>query len=253
MHNPMQLSGRTVLVTGASAGIGRCTAVLLSQLGASVVLLARSQPRLEQTAALLEGSGHRVVAFDLAGLDAISRCLGDLVEQTGPLDGLVHCAGMGSLMPLRALTMEHLDAVMRVNFHAAVALTTTFCRKSMRQARASVVLVASVAGLLGVPVRSAYSASKGALIAFARSAALEMAKTGLRINCVAPAFVKTEMYEGSLSALTPEQLEKLIETTQPLGLGDPVDVANAIAFLLADTGRWITGSVLAVDGGYTAQ
>jgi NAD(P)-dependent dehydrogenase (short-subunit alcohol dehydrogenase family) len=249
----MQLSGRTVLVTGASAGIGRCTAVLLSQLGASVVLLARSQPRLEQTAALLEGSGHRVVAFDLAGLDAISRCLGDLVEQTGPLDGLVHCAGMGSLMPLRALTMEHLDAVMRVNFHAAVALTTTFCRKSMRQARASVVLVASVAGLLGVPVRSAYSASKGALIAFARSAALEMAKTGLRINCVAPAFVKTEMYEGSLSALTPEQLEKLIETTQPLGLGDPIDVANAIAFLLADTGRWITGSVLAVDGGYTAQ
>jgi NAD(P)-dependent dehydrogenase (short-subunit alcohol dehydrogenase family) len=80
-----------------------------------------------------------------------------------------------------------------------------------------------------------------------------MAKTGLRINCVAPAFVKTEMYEGSLSALTPEQLEKLIETTQPLGLGDPIDVANAIAFLLADTGRWITGSVLAVDGGYTAQ
>jgi len=253
MHNPMQLSGRTVLVTGASAGIGRCTAVLLSQLGARVVLLARNQPRLEQTAALLEGSGHLVVAFDLAGLDAIPRCLGDLVEQTGPLDGLVHCAGTGSLMPLRALTMEHLDGVMRVNFQAAVALTTAFCRKRMRQARASVVLVASVAGLLGVPARSAYSASKGALIAFARSAALEMAKTGLRINCVAPAFVKTEMYEGSLSALTPEQLEKLIETTQPLGLGDPVDVANAIAFLLADSGRWITGSVLAVDGGYTAQ
>jgi NAD(P)-dependent dehydrogenase (short-subunit alcohol dehydrogenase family) len=216
-------------------------------------MLARSQPRLEQTAALLEGSGHLVVAFDLAGLDAIPRCLGDLVEQTGPLDGLVHCAGMGSLMPLRALTMEHLDAVMRVNFQAAVALTTALCRKRMHQARASVVLVASVAGLLGVPARSAYSASKGALIAFARSAALEMAKTGLRINCVAPAFVKTEMYEGSLSALTPEQLEKLIETTQPLGLGDPIDVANAIAFLLADTGRWITGSVLAVDGGYTAQ
>ena len=253
MHNPMQMSGRTVLVTGASAGIGRCTAVLLSQLGARVVLLARSQPRLEQTAALLEGSGHLVVAFDLAGLDAIPRCLGDLVTQTGPLDGLVHCAGMGSLMPLRALTMQHLDAVMRVNFHAAVALTTTLCRKRMRQAHASVVLVASVAGLLGVPARSAYGASKGALIAFARSAALEMAKTGLRINCVAPAFVKTEMYEGSLSALTPEQLEKLIEATQPLGLGDPIDVANAIAFLLADTGRWITGSVLAVDGGYTAQ
>jgi NAD(P)-dependent dehydrogenase (short-subunit alcohol dehydrogenase family) len=253
MHNPLQLSGRTVLVTGASAGIGRSTAVLLSQLGARVVLLARCQPRLEQTAALLEGSGHLVVAFDLAGLDAIPRCLSDLVTQTGPLDGLVHCAGMGSLMPLRALTMEHLDAVMRVNFQAAVALTTTFCRKRMRQSRASVVLVASVAGLLGVPARSAYSASKGALIAFARSAAMEMAKTGLRINCVAPAFVKTEMYEGSLTALTAEQLEKVIGTTQPLGLGDPIDVANAIAFLLADTGRWITGSVLAVDGGYTAQ
>ena len=253
MHNPFQLDGRTVLVTGASSGIGKSTAVLLSQLGARVLLLARNQAKLEQTAASLEGSGHRIAVFDLARLDEISSRLAELVDQTGPLHGLVHCAGVGSLMPLRMLTMAHLDAVMRVNFQAAVALTTAFCRKPMHQARASVVLVASVAGLLGVPARSAYSASKGAVIAFARSAALEMAKSGVRINCVAPAFVKTEMYADSLGALTPEQLERLIQTTQPMGLGDPVDVANAIAFLLADTGRWITGSVLAVDGGYTAQ
>jgi len=253
MHNPMDLAGRTILVTGASAGIGRATAVLLSRLGARVVLVARSEARVNETAAMLEGAGHRVAVCDLAALDGIPRWMGELVEQTGPLDGLVHCAGVGPLTPLRTLTMEQLDSVMRVNFNAAVALTTSFCRKRMRQARASIVLVASVAGLAGVPARSAYSASKGALIAFARSAAIEMAASGVRINCVAPAFVKTEMFESALGAMTPEQVAQLVSATQPLGLGEPEDVAHAIAFLLADTARWITGSVLAVDGGYTAQ
>jgi NAD(P)-dependent dehydrogenase (short-subunit alcohol dehydrogenase family) len=253
MKNPLDLTGRTILVTGASSGIGRSTAVLLSQLGARVVLAARNQERLRQTAEALEGSGHEVEPIDLAELEKIPDWLAGVAQKAGPLAGLVHCAGMASLMPLRVLTMRHLETVMRVNFQSAVALTTAFSRKRVHQAGSSVVLVASVAASCGVPARSAYSASKGALVAFARSAALELAKTGLRVNCVAPAYVRTEMYEESLGGLTPEQLQSVVEATQPLGLGEPADVANAIAFLLADTGRWITGSVLAVDGGYTAQ
>jgi len=254
MKNPLQLEGRTILVTGASSGIGRGTAVLLSELGANVVLAGRDVRRLEDTAAAMRPGNHRLKPFDLNNLDGIPEWLSGIVDEVGPMHGLAHCAGVAALLPLRVLTTKQTDQMMRINFYSAVALTTGFCRKrAHHDGGGSVVLVASVAGLAGVPGRAAYSASKGALIAFARSSAIELARNGIRVNCVAPAYVKTEMYEESMKGLTPEQLESLIANTQPLGLGAPLDVAHAIAFLLADTGRWITGSVLAVDGGYTAQ
>jgi len=253
MKNPLQLEGRTVLVTGASSGIGRATAVLLSELGARVVLSGRNVQRLEETASGMEPRQHLVRPFDLNKLDGVAEWFSAIVSEAGPLNALVHCAGIGSLMPLRVLSAQHAEEVMRVNYSSAVALTTAFARKRAHRPGGSIVLLASVAGLLGVAGRTAYSASKGALIAFAKSAALELAQSGIRVNCVAPAYVRTEMYDETLKALTPGQLEQLVSATQPLGVGTPLDVAHAIAFLIADTGRWITGSVLAVDGGYTAQ
>jgi NAD(P)-dependent dehydrogenase (short-subunit alcohol dehydrogenase family) len=251
--NPLDLTGKTILVTGASGGIGRSTALLLSRLGARLIVSGRRQDVLENTAAQLSGPCHLVAAFDLAKLDAIPEWLSGLTEQTGPLDALVYCAGMGSLLPLRLLRTEHLEEVMLVNFYAAAVLAREFARKRAHRPPASVVFVASTAGMLGTPARTAYSASKGALIAFAKSAAMELAKSGIRVNCVAPSYVETDMYESAMSSLTGEQLQALIGCTQPLGLGTPADVAGAIAFLVADTGRWITGGVLAVDGGYSAQ
>jgi NAD(P)-dependent dehydrogenase (short-subunit alcohol dehydrogenase family) len=251
MINPLDLSGRTVLVTGASSGIGRCTAILLSRLGAQVILTGRNKHRLEETAASLEGP-HLAEAFDLSDPASISGWLSRLVVTTGPLNGLVHCAGVDSLVPLRALSISLLEKVMRINFEAAAVLTKEFSRRQIHKPGASIVLVASVAGLVGVHGKPAYSASKGALIAFAKSAALELARLGLRVNCVAPAYVRTEMYDAAVAALTPEQVDKLA-SAQPLGLGDPMDVAYSIAFLLAETARWITGTVLTVDGGHTAQ
>ncbi len=253
MKNPLSLLGKSIVVTGASAGIGRGTAVLLSELGARVTLVGRNQARLDDTLGQVTGEGHRVALFDFENTDAIGDWFAGLVAEQGPFDGLVHSAGIGSMLPLRALTTSHIDDVMRINVIAAMALTKAFSRKRAFQPGASIVLVSSVAGLAGVPVRTAYSASKGAVIAFARSAAMELAKSGIRVNCVAPAYVKTEMFEEAFKTITPEQMQKLIETTQPLGVGTPLDVAHAIAFLLAETGRWITGSVLAVDGGYTGQ
>jgi NAD(P)-dependent dehydrogenase (short-subunit alcohol dehydrogenase family) len=253
MINPLALTGRTVLLTGASAGIGRAAAVLLSRLGARVVLLARSPERLREVRDLLEGDGHRIESFDLTNLDAIPGKFAEIVNTVGALHGLVHCAGVTALTPMRVLTTEHLERMMRVNFYAAAALTREFSRKRNHQDGSSAVLVASVAGLAGVPCRTAYSASKGAVVAFARSAAVELAKVGVRVNCVAPAYVRTEMFDASLASLTPEQLNDVVAVSQPLGLGEPDDVANAIAFLLADSARWITGTVLSVDGGYTAQ
>jgi NAD(P)-dependent dehydrogenase (short-subunit alcohol dehydrogenase family) len=253
VDNPLDLSGKTILVTGASAGIGRSTAVLLSRLGARVVLTGRNGQGLEETVSQMNGSCHRIAPLDLAKVNEIPAWLAELVGAVGLLDGLVHCAGTGPMVPLRFLSLEQLEEVMRVNFYSAVVLTKEFTRKRMHQPVASIVFVASVAGMLGTPARTAYSASKGALIAFAKSAAMELSKSGIRVNCVAPAYVETNMFEKSAASLTPEQLTTLVETTQPLGLGTPLDVANAIAFLLADTGKWITGSVLAVDGGYSAQ
>jgi NAD(P)-dependent dehydrogenase (short-subunit alcohol dehydrogenase family) len=253
MTNPLQMESKTVLVTGASSGIGRSTAILLSQLGARVVLVGRNQDRLQETLSAMAGTGHQQALFDLERVEEILPWLNHLVETSGPLDGLVCAAGISSLRPLRALDIAHFDKVMKINCHSVVALTTAFCRKRVRQPEASVVLVASVAGLVGIPSRAAYCASKGALIAFARSAALELAPAGVRVNCVAPSFVKTPMFDAAMREMSPEKLEVLVRATQPLGLGTPLDVAHAIAFLLAGTGRWITGSVLAVDGGYTAH
>jgi len=253
MKNPLSLEGKSVIVTGASSGIGQATAILLTELGATVTIVGRNEKRLEETLRKLSGAGHRAMPFDLQRTDAIAEWFAGLVAAQGPFDGFVHSAGVGSLMPLKLLTPAHIEDVMRINVFAAMALTRAFSRRQAYRTGASIVLVTSVAGLVGVPTRTAYSASKGALTAFAKSAALELAKSGIRVNCVAPAFVKTEMFDEAFKTITPEQMEKLIQTTQPLGLGDPVDVAHAIAFLLAETGRWITGSVLAVDGGYTAQ
>ncbi len=258
MANPLDLTGKTILVTGASGGIGRSAAVLLSGLGGRVIVTGRNTAALEETAAALSTGGakqgcHRVAAFDLANLEEIPAWFATLVEEAGPLDALVHCAGAASMLPLRALRLEHLDQVMRINFYAAAVLTREFARKRAYREGASIVYVASVAGMLGAPARAAYSASKGALIAFARSAAIELAKSGIRVNCIAPSYVRTDMYEKSMASVTPEQMNSLLENTQPLGLGTPEDVAHAIAFLVAGTGRWITGSVLAVDGGYAAQ
>jgi len=253
MENPLDLSGKTILVTGASSGIGRSTAVLLSGLGGRIVLNGRNIDGLNQTAAEMQGNCHRIAALDLAKLNEIPQWFSGLTQELGPFSALVHCAGAGSMLPVRLLSVEHLQEIMNVNFYSAAVLTKEFARKRNHQENSSIVFAASVAGMLGTPARSAYSASKGALIAFARSAAIELAKSGMRVNCVAPSYVQTDMYERTKASLTPEQLEALVDATQPLGLGTALDVANAIAFLVADTGRWITGSVLAVDGGYAAQ
>ncbi|HEY7392347.1 MAG TPA: SDR family oxidoreductase [Bryobacteraceae bacterium] len=253
MDNPLDLTGKTILVTGASAGIGRCTAVLLSRLGARVVLSGRDVGRLRQTAGEMDGEGHHVAALDLANPNEIAAWIAELAQVVGPLSGIAHCAGVAATMPLRFLSLKQLDDVMRVNFYSAVLLTKEFARKRIHERNASLVFVASIAGMRGKRARSIYGASKGALIAFAKSAAIELANEGIRVNCVAPSYVHTDMYERIGDLMTPEQLQDCVERTQPLGLGTPLDVANAIAFLLADTGKWITGSVLAVDGGYTAQ
>lgn len=252
MINPMEMTGKCVLVTGASSGIGRATARLLSELGARLVLVGRDRERLQCTADMLEGSGHCIEAVDLAKHADLPRWFNDLLPQCGPLSALVHSAGVALTRPFRLTGEKDLRAVMQINFDAAFRLAQGFRQKKVCLGGGSIVFVASVAGLVGQPGIAAYSASKGALIALSRALAMELARDGIRVNCVAPGHVQTEMADGSSKVLTPEQVED-IARYHPLGVGSAEDVAHAIAFLVAKTGRWITGTTIVVDGGYTAH
>ena len=247
----MDLSGRTILVTGASSGIGRETAILLSQLGAKVAISGRDSVRLQQTLERLEGDGHREFVFDLSESEQIIEWMKSVVSQTGPLYGLVHSAGMHAALSVRAISMQLIDSVTRANIASALLLVRALCQKGCYERGASVVLLSSVVAVVGAPTLSLYGASKGAVLGMTKSLAAELARQQVRVNCVAPGLVRTEMTKRWEESLMPEQFEA-IERNHPLGLGQPLDIAYAIAFLLAETGRWITGSTLFVDGGYTA-
>ena len=252
MHNPMALDGRTVLVTGASSGLGRAISVLISKLGGRVVLVARNTERLSETLSLMDEGEHRVEPFDLNELDDIPRWMKQLTSEVAPLDGLVHSAGLHATLPLRVLKPSRLDEMMKVNVSAAMALTKGFRQRGVRAEQGSVVYLASVSALAGSPGNAGYSATKGALVSMCRSLAMELAPEQIRVNCLAPGWVPTELAAKAGEKLEDAQLQA-ISDMHPLGLGRPDDVANATAFLLAETGRWITGQTLVIDGGYTCH
>jgi NAD(P)-dependent dehydrogenase (short-subunit alcohol dehydrogenase family) len=252
MFNPLECTGRTILVTGASSGIGREISVVLSQLGARVVMVGRDVGRLQHTASLLMGEGHVVEPRDLSDVESIPAWMKELTSRTGLLNGLVHSAGIQKNIPLKIAGVAQFESIMKVNVIAAFSLTKGFRQKGVCTQPASVIFISSIMGQVSTPGLAAYSASKGALNGLCRSLALELAREKIRVNCVAPGLVRTEMADQIFQNMTPEQIAYQ-EMIHPLGLGEPRDVAYATAFLLAETGRWITGSTLVVDGGYIAQ
>ena len=249
----MSLEGRTVMVTGASSGIGRGCALVASELGARVVLVGRSEERLRETQSQLTGSGHAVVAYDLQQVDGIADWMKKGSGAYGELSGLVHAAGIQTTTPLRGLTPEQHASVMQVNVSAALFLTKGFRQRGVCAAGGgSVVYIASVVAFAAKPAIASYAASKGALVSMTRSLALELARESIRVNCVAPALVPSAIAEEMQKSMTAEQFEE-VKRSHPLGVGTPRDVGNAVAFLLADSARWITGTTLVVDGGFLAQ
>ena len=252
-QSPFGLCGRTVLVTGASSGIGKETCGLLARLGAKLVLTGRNAERLFAVQQSLSGETHVVEVFDLeSGSATIPEWMKRIASTCGLLDGVVHCAGVHVAMPLMALKPQDFHTAFAMNVVAGAMLARGLRQRAVRGSNPALVFVSSIAGLVGAPGASPYSASKGALTALMRSLALELAAEHIRVNCVAPGFVQTEMTERFGRTLTEQQMARIKED-HPLGIGMPADVANAIAFLLADSSRWITGSTLVVDGGYTAK
>lgn len=249
--NPMNLEGRTILVTGATSGIGRATAVYLSRLGARVIASGRNQERLDAVLAELEGNGHLGRIFDLADLDAIAPWLKALCAEVGPLNGIAHCAGVQATRPIQAVKPDFVMDVLTQNLGAALMLAQGFRLKACHGDPASLVYVSSSAALKTAPGNVVYAASKGGIVSAVRGLGVELVRDGVRVNAVAPAMVDTPMSDQFRAILSEENFQRVVDM-HPLGLGRPDDVAAAIAFLLADTSRWITGSILTVDGGFLA-
>lgn len=240
------------LVTGGSSGIGAASARRLAALGHSVFLVGRDYGRLREVCGSLPAGVHGWKSIDLVAIgDGIDAVLAEAADRHGRFDGIVHAAGIHSLSPLRYLSQDTADYLMQTNYHTAWRLAKAFRQPTVRaEGKASIVFVSSVAGMVGQPAASAYAASKAAIVGLTRSLAIELAASGLRVNCVSPGVVRTPMQERLEQAMAPGQFSRIVEE-HPLGIGDPEDVAEAIEYLLRQ--RWTTGTVLTIDGGYTAK
>ena len=244
-ESPFSLGGKTILITGASSGIGRATAVACSQQGATVFVTGRNEARLAETLSLLAGEGHESVACDLTSDEDVKTLAGRLPK----LDGIVHCAGTQQTCITKMLDKAKLQDLMDTNFFSAAVLNAGLMKAKLLSKGASVVLVSSAAASRVAEVgNAAYSASKGALTAYSRVLAAELAPRNIRVNTVAPGMVRTALME-KFDVTEEEFLEN--EKQYPLGYGKPEDVAYTIVFLLSDASRWITGTELLMDGGLT--
>lgn len=251
--NLFSLNGKRILVTGSTGGLGQVTANLLAELGASVIAAGRDTERLTRITGSLPGAGHTPLAIDLEKSEQIVPAIRGLSQGSGGLDGVVHLAGIDETKPLNVCSPDQFARLYRVNVVAAAMLLKALTLSGLGSGRrSSVVLVGSVMSVVGSPARSAYAASKSALLGLTRSAALELGRKGIRVNVVLPGYIQTNMTMKQQAILTVNQLEE-IKRMHPLGLGTPEDVASSVAFLLSDAARWITGSLLTVDGGYTAH
>lgn len=246
--SPFDLSGRRVLVTGASSGIGRGTAIVLSRLGARVTAHGRDPERLAATLAELAGDGHVASPFDLEDADGIPGWIKAETEERGPFDGVVHCAGLQIGKPIRSLDAAFFERMARINLLSGLMVAKGFRQRGRNPGSGSMVMVSSLAAMIGQPSNVVYAATKGGLNAATRGLAIEFLRDNIRVNALAPAMVETEMSERFRRTLTDEQF-RAIRDAHPMGFGKPEDVGHAAAFLLSDASRWINGVVLPLDGG----
>lgn len=236
------LNGKTILVTGASSGIGRAIAIACSQQGARVILNGRNQLRLQATLETLSGEGHEAVQADLT--NAEQRTF--LVESLPQLDGVVHCAGIGSRVLCKMLEEQDVSRVMQANFEAPVLLQAELLREKKIAKETSIVFIASAAATMPSVGNAIYSASKAAIIAYAKCLAQELANRKIRVNCISPAMVWTDL---ALVGATEEQLREAEQNYPLKRYAQPEDITGAAIYLLSDAAAWVTGSNIELTGG----
>ena len=243
VFNPFSLEGKTILVTGASSGIGRGIAVTCSKMGANIVLGGRNEVRLNETLSEMEGDGHVLAVADLTKKEELES----MVDTLPKLDGIVHCAGIGQRILCKQLQESDVDNVMDMNFKAPVLLQTEILKKKKINKGASIVFIASIAAESPSVGNSIYSASKGAIISYANCLVVELAPRKIRVNCISPAMVWTDLILKD--GISEEELKE-DEQKYPLKrYGNPDDIANLAVYMLSDASSWMTGRNVRITGG----
>ncbi len=246
--------GKTILIVGASSGIGEETARVLYSRGARVILVARRKERLADICSSFEDDRGAIYSYDVSELAGIEGLIRKIVSENGKLDGMVYAAGIADDVPLKFLSNERLMDTFQVNYFGFVEFTRQISRKNCYNKGMRIVAVSSIAAIRGEKAHTAYSASKAAIDATVRCLSKELFDKGISINSVQPAMINTQMYEAYLEMFEEEKVaEKELVKRQYGGIGKTQDVANAISFLLSDQSRFITGISLPIDGGYSTS
>lgn len=246
-YNPFSLEGKTVLVTGASSGIGQATAIECSKMGAKVVITGRNVERLQETFEQLEGKDHVLISADLNVEEDINR----LVEGCPVIDGLVNNAGRGLSKPVNFIKLEDLQNVYLTNLFGVVLLTKMLLKKKKLLKSASVVFTSSISSHMTAAGLAIYASSKAALCAYMRTCSIELAPKNIRCNAVLPGMVETKLINRGTYTDEDKQKDMFL---YPLGrYGQPIDIAHGIIYLLSDASTWVTGTELVIDGGRTLK
>ena len=246
MHNPFSLKGKTILITGASSGIGKAVAQECAAAGALCIITARNKERLSATLNGLEGDGHQLMLADLNSAEHIES----IVEKLPKLDGIVSCAGVVETKMLKFTEEDDLQCLFNTNTFSSIRLVRTLVQQKKMKKESSIVIISSISGVrCGYIGGALYGATKAALEGFSKATALELASQKIRINTITPGMVETSLLKDS--EIDGELLEA-DKLKYPLKrYGKPEEIGYSAVYLLSDATKWITGTSLLIDGGYT--
>lgn len=241
-----QLTGKHILVVGASSGMGRVFARMISAEGATLSILARNEERLDATLSELSGEGHHKVVCDITDEEQVKNA----VSPMSALDGVVFCAGISEYVPVKFVSTEKIERIFQTNYFGHISVIRMLLKKKLLNKGASLVFISSLSSVVGVPGTLMYASSKAAINSAVKVLASELASQQMRVNAICPGIVKTEML--SSTNLSEEQFAEQ-EAQYPLGLGTPEDVGYAVLYHLSDGSRWLTGNIMILDGGNSLQ
>lgn len=248
-YNPFSLKNKTILITGASSGIGRAIAIECSKMGAVIVITGRNANRLHETFTELDGDGHKQIIADVTNENEIIS----LVQDIPILDGVVHCSGIGISLPFQFCKGDKARPIIETNLISPISLSYQLVKmKKLSKKGASIIFISSIAGhLVSYPGNSIYSASKAGLIGLTKGMSIDLAAKNIRVNAILPGMIETQLVADLAEKISQEAIE-IDKKKYPLGCyGKPEDVANGVIYLLSDASKWITGTNLVIDGGFT--